>query len=196
MADLAPRPAAPGLEAPLVAGGVTLAAVPEAPMLSIAPFRGRKPALAEVLGAELPDPGGFRRLEDGAELIWAGLDLWLLRGLRATPDLAGRLANLAAVTDQSDGWTALALSGPGAADALARLVPLDLAPAGFPSGSAARTELRHMACLILARADGFELLVMRSFAASAIHEIAVAMRSVAARALLSGPERPPSFRRF
>lgn len=185
MADLAPRPALAGLHLPQIAGGVALAAAAEAPMLSIAPFRGRAAALAGPLGAAPPDPGRLVALDDGSELIWAGLDLWLLRGPAATPALAERLADLAAVTDQSDGWTALALTGTGAAAVLARLAPLDLAAAAFPPGSAARTELRHMMCAILAREGGFELLVMRSFTETAAREIAHAMRAVAARTALA-----------
>jgi heterotetrameric sarcosine oxidase gamma subunit len=184
VAELVARPAWAGIDLPTTSGGVTLAAAPEAPMLSLAPFRGRAAAVGDLLGAALPEAGRTARLDDASELIWAGLDLWLLRGPRATPDLAARLADVAAVTDQSDGWTALALTGAGAAAVLARLVPIDLAPAAFPPGAVARTELRHMMCVILAREDGVELFVMRSFTESAAHEIATAMRAVAARAQL------------
>ena len=38
----------------------------------------------------------------------------------------------AALTDQTDGWASLTLTGPHATDALLRLVPLDLRPAAFP----------------------------------------------------------------
>ncbi len=184
MADLAPRPAWAGLDLPMAFGGVTLAAAPEAAMLDIAPFRGRAAQVGAILGAPLPPPGRTATLADGARLIWAGLDHWLLRGPCATAETAARLEAHAAVTRQSDGWTALALGGGGAAEVLARLVPLDLAAAVFPPGAAARTELRHMMCLILAREHGFEILVLRSFTVSAVHEIGIAMRSVAARARL------------
>ena len=43
------------------------------------------------------------------------------------------------MTDQSDGWTVLALSGAAAVDVLARLVPVDLRLAAFPVGGALRT---------------------------------------------------------
>jgi len=194
VADLAPRPAWAGLDLPAIFGGVTLAAPPETPMRSIAPYRNRAAALDEALGAPLPEPGRSVELADGLRLIWAGLDLWFLRGPGATAEFAERIASHAAVTDQSDGWTALALTGTGAADVLARLVPLDLDPAAFPPGAAARTELRHIACLIRAMDGGFELLVMRSFTATAVHEIAAAMRAVAARAELPEAQRSTSAR--
>lgn len=184
MAELAPRSALAGFDPPLTVGAATLAAGADAPMLSIAPFRGKAAAAAEALGVDLPAPGGSAPFDDGSALVWAGLDLWFLRGPGATPGLARRLTGRAAVTDQSDGWVALSLTGADAAEALARLVPIDLSPAAFPAGAAARTELRHMMCLILARDGGFDLLVMRSFAETAAHEIAHAMRAVAARATL------------
>ena len=81
----------------------------------------------------LPEPGRTAGLADGGRLIWAGLDLWLLRGPRATPALAARLADLAAVTDQSDGWTALTPDRAGAAEVLARLVPIDLDARRLPA---------------------------------------------------------------
>ncbi len=91
------------------------------------------------------------------------------------------------MTDQSDGWTGLILTGAGAADVLARLVPLDLAPDAFPPGATARTELRHIMCALTALdGGGYEILVMRSFTGSAVHEIETAMRAVAARRLIGG----------
>ena len=87
MADLAPRRPLEGFDLPLTAGAATLDAPPEAPMVSIAPFRGRAAAVAGMLGAgaALPGPGETVVLGDGSRLIWAGLDLWLLRGAGATP---------------------------------------------------------------------------------------------------------------
>ena len=72
---------------------------------------------------------------------------------------------------------------------LARLVPLDLDPC-FPVGTAARSLLRRVPLLVVAREAGLDLLVPRSFARTAVQEIGTAMRSVAARgALTPGRER-------
>jgi sarcosine oxidase subunit gamma len=184
VAELVARPAWEGVELPFACGGVTLAAGPEAAALSLSPFRGRAEAMAAALGAQLPAPGGSVVLGPDARLVWAGLDQWLLRGAAAA-DLAARMAGLAAVVDQSDGWAALTLTGPDAAEALARLAPVDLSSAAFPEGRAARTELRHVACLILAAPDGYEIHAPRSFAATVAQEIAGAMRMLAARAALA-----------
>jgi hypothetical protein len=83
--------------------------------------------------------------------------------------------------DVSDAFAGLALEGRDAAAVLARLVPVDLDPAAFPSGAAARTLLRHVPLVLVASERGFGLLVPRSCAASAVAEIVVAMRAVAAR---------------
>ena len=102
------------------------------------------------------------------------------RGRRRSRGLDG----LAALADQTDAWAGLALAGPDAEAVLARLVPLDLAPQAFPEGAAARSMLRHLPLLIVRGAEGFELLVPRSSAATAVREVGEAMRGVAARAAL------------
>ena len=130
-----------------------------------------------MLGVALPL--GAAVAAAGGRLIWAGMGVWFLRG---AADVAERLAGLAAVTEQGDGWCGLALSGPAAGAVLARLVPVDLDPAVFPAGAAARSMLRHVPLLLVAVEGGFELFVPRSYARTAVHEVGVAMASVAARA--------------
>jgi sarcosine oxidase subunit gamma len=178
VAELAARAAAAGLGLPLTVGGATLAALPEAPMWSVAPFRGREDATAAALGTALPT--GRVAAVPGGRLIWAGFRAWLLQG----PDPGEELAELAAVAAQGDAWCGLGLSGPAARDVLARLVPLDLDPAAFPVGAAARSLLRHTPLLLVAEAQGFELLVPRSYARTAVRELDAAMRGVEARAAL------------
>jgi methylglutamate dehydrogenase subunit D len=179
VADLAPRSAhAPDL--PLTVGQTTLDALPDTPMLSLAPFHGRDAETAAALGAALPPPGATAPLPDGM-ILWAGIGLWFLRGPGATRLTPARPA---AVTDQSDAWSGFALTGPDATDTLARLVPLDLDPAAFRPGAVARTPLRHIPCLLLRTDAGFELLVPRSLTRTAAHDLAEAMRAVAARAAL------------
>ena len=98
------------------------------------------------------------------------------------PDLTG----IAATTDQSGGWATLRLTGPAGAAALARLVPVDLSAAAFPLGHAARAPLGHMqAVLMRPAADVVEVMVFRSMARTAWHEIEVALRALAARAALA-----------
>jgi methylglutamate dehydrogenase subunit D len=169
-----------GLDLPLAVGGAVLEELAIGRLSSVAPFRGRKDAVGTALGADLPAPGDAVPAA-GGRVLWSGIGQWFVQGL--VPDLTG----LAAVTDQSDAWAGLRLSGADAAEVLARLVPLDLHPDACPPGRVARTLLRHLACLIVPGDEEFEILVMRSFARTAVDDLATAMRAVAARAALTGP---------
>jgi sarcosine oxidase subunit gamma len=179
MTRLVERSAAHGL-LPIVRGGATLSErVPEA-ITSVAPFRGREAAVSKALkaacGVALPAPGRAEA-KGAAVCLWSGRGQALLLG-PAPGALEG-----AALTDQGDAWAVLRIEGPAAEAVLARLVPLDLRAAAFPEGAAARTMLFHM-MLAIRRAgpQAFELMVFRSMAATAVHELDTAMRSVAAQA--------------
>ncbi len=148
---------------------------------SIAPFPGREAALEDLLDAGFPAPNRCVGKE-GARLIWSGRAqaLWL----GATAPAQG-LAQQAALVDQSDAWYVLRLEGDRVEDVLARLCPLDLAPALFKPGHTARSLVGHMSAQITRLRTGFEVMVYRSMAQTAVHEVIQAMRSVAARRALS-----------
>jgi heterotetrameric sarcosine oxidase gamma subunit len=168
---------------PIVAEGFRLEASAVGPIASVAAYPGRIPqadAALRDIGLGFPKPG--RVIGQGAaRAVWAGRATAFLMGVAPPAELAEN----AAVTDQSDGWAGLRLTGSAAEAVLARLVPLDLRPAAFARGSSARTLLNHMPCLILREAEtAFELFVFRSMAGTAVHELAEAMRGVAARTAL------------
>lgn len=183
MAELIPTSPAHGLT-PVRIAGAHLTEAPMIPIWSIAPYRGCETALSEALtkahGLAFPAPGQL--IADGdTSIAWSGVNQAFLMGAVADPALSG----LAALTDQTDAWARLILSGPEMRDVLARIVPIDLSPAACPPGSARRTLLGHMSALILHRGgDGVEILVFRSMAATAVHELSGVMKMVAARAAL------------
>lgn len=186
MTELAERGACDALDLPRHVSGATLSVHADAPMISIAPFRGRAEDVARVLtdhtGGGLPDPGVSRDAGDSGRIIWTGIGQWFLRGEAAgAPALLDALKPMAAVTDQRCAWTALRVEGADAAEVLARLVPLDLDETAFPPGTAARTLLGHMMCSLTFTDDGYDILVMRSFTLTAVHEITEAMERTAAR---------------
>jgi len=162
----------------LTLGTVTLAEVEVGPITSVAVFPGGAKAVAKglkTLGLAMPEPNSFAE-KKGARIVWTGRDQAFLTGVEP-PALEG-----AALTDQSDGWAALALTGAGAVDVLARLVPVDLRLAAFPVGRAIRTQLNHMNVMILRAGDhAFEILGFRSMARTAWHELETTMHMVAAR---------------
>lgn len=159
-------------------GSVTLREADCGPITSVALFAGGQSAADDGLAAldlAFPAPGTMATGKDGARIVWTGRDQAFVLG--AVPRIAG-----AAVTDQTDGWTCLSVEGAKVADVLARLVPVDLRPAALPPGRAIRTGLNHMNVVLMRPAETrFEILVFRSMARTAFHEIAEAMATVAAR---------------
>lgn len=165
--------------APLTHAETTLAEAPAAVMTSIAPFPGAMGAVnaaLATLGLTFPPPNR-QSTGPAARLIWTGRDQAFLTGA-AAPDLTG----LAATTDQSDGWATITLAGPLANDTLARLIPLDLRDAAFAVGQTARTGLNHMSAIVTRTGPAaWEVMVFRSMARTAWHELADALAMQAAR---------------
>lgn len=167
---------------PVTAGTVTLTEVDPGPMTSVAPFAGKTAEVGKLLesafGFGFPAPN-LSQDGKGARILWAGRGRALLIG--AAPP-AG-LGDIAALVDQSDGTAVVQLAGAGVVDVLARLVPLDLRPEVFGQGQTARSLVGHMTAQITRTGpDSVEIMVMRSMAATLVHDLTQAMRGVAARA--------------
>ena len=178
MPELIAKTPCAGLHLPVTCGGATLSEWLPGRMTCIAPYDGasaKADKALKPLGFSCPSPNGMHG--DAPRIVWTGRGQAFLIGAEPPKGLDAA----AALVDQSDGWAGLRLAGPGAADVLARLVPLDLR--GMAVGTAARSLLGHMA-LVLMRPDAqaFEMLVFRSMARTAVHEIDTAMRQLAARA--------------
>ena len=179
MADLIAKSALAGT-APLTLAGVTLSEIALDPITSIAPFAGQDAAVAKALGLALTAPNYFTAGK-GARLAWTGRGQYFLIGTPAPESLGG----IAALTDQSDGWAALRLEGPGVEAALARIVPIDVRLTAFPEGAALRTAFNHMnAVLMRTGSQTVEILVFRSMARTAWHEVEATMTALAARQAL------------
>ncbi len=162
----------------LTVGSVTLAEVDVGSITSIAALPGGGAALAKglkALGLAMPRPNAMHEGED-ARILWTGRDQAFLIGVGA-PALEG-----AAVADQSDGWAVLSLSGAATLEVLARHLPVDLRVSAFPVGQVLRTQLNHMNAIVLrTEATAFQIMVFRSMARTAWHELEDAMHMVAAR---------------
>jgi len=180
VARLTARSPCAGLD-PVSVGRYGLGEVDYGSITSVAPFRGRErevsDALKAAIGSGLPAPNRVIG-RTGARVAWSGLGQAFVLGPSVAPEGA-------AVTDQSDAWTCLALNGRDAADVLARLTPLDLRHHRFRRGHAARSLLGHMPCLFLRPGVArYEILVFRSMARTAVHELRRAMEDVTARMAL------------
>ncbi|MGR3505260.1 MAG: sarcosine oxidase subunit gamma [Paracoccaceae bacterium] len=165
---------------PSTVGNITLSGVHAGHLTLLAPLRGKDlaAALKSAHGMALPAAGRSTG-KDGARAIWFGHAHILLMGPVPDPSLAAH----AAVTDISDGWAVARLEGAGAADVLARLVPIDLRAGHFKRGHTARTELAHMHASITRLGEtAFQIMVFRSMARTMSHDLVTAMEGVAARA--------------
>ncbi|MEM8654939.1 MAG: sarcosine oxidase subunit gamma [Pseudomonadota bacterium] len=165
--------------APVTIGACTVTEVNLGTLTSIAPYQGAEIAEPFKTAHGIAWPGAGRATgKDGARALWFGRDMVLLAG----PEPDETLAKHAALTDQSDAWTAVTLSGTTAEDVLARLIPLDLSAATFKRGYTARTQIQHMTGSVTRIGnDTFLLMVFRSMAGTLLHDLQRAMASVAAR---------------
>ncbi|VFU09703.1 sarcosine oxidase subunit gamma [Methylocella tundrae] len=162
--------------APAPAPGVTLELVAGEDRFNIEARRGRTAELIAAIGAafgQAPADGPQTVEAGGFSFVGVGPSRWhaIARGKDRAPRRAALIAaarDLATVVDVSHGFTAFRLSGPRAADALVKLVRLDLDPAAFPPGAAAATELHGMSVQLRRTTAGhaYECAVARSFAAS------------------------------
>ncbi len=168
---------------PLTVGGLTLSDATPKRLTALSLWPGAATDVGRALSeAGLGWPAPDRAVKGARGLcLWSGRDQALVADVTLPADLSAH----GAVTDVSDGWVALKLSGSLAAAALARLAAIDLSPRAFPEGATARTGLGHMMALIhRSSTRSFTIYVFRSMAASAVHEIEVAMKALAARAAL------------
>ncbi len=107
-----------------------------------------KQTVAAAYGVELPDSS---QVVHGASVSFIGYGpgQWFavseqLASEALARDLAQRLKGLASISDQSGGRTVLRIGGPRARDVLAKGLPIDLDPRGFPLGSAATSTISLM----------------------------------------------------
>lgn len=143
---------------PLTIGTVSLTEVilPEGKVWSVSPS---------------PVKTGASKYSRTSKTLWIGRD----HGLQ----IGGSEPKSAVVTQQSDAWACVGISGLDADAVLARLCPVDLAK--LPLGAVARTLINHMSAIILVTDCGYEIFVYRGFSRSFVHELQGACLNVKAR---------------
>jgi sarcosine oxidase subunit gamma len=146
-------------------------------IVGIGAYRDRAPLLAALrtaFGLAAPTTPSFVAsagitlgcLAPGRYLATASRNTALFARLTAT------LSTLAALTDQSNLWHHFSLSGPAAAEALTRLVPIDLAEESFPVGALSLTRAGHLNVRLWHLSAGtYELAVSRSYADDLRHDL-------------------------
>jgi sarcosine oxidase subunit gamma len=137
----------------------------------------------ERYGIDLPQ-GPHRSAASGAVFIGTGPAAWLALAERDGSDFVARLMSeldgVASVSDQSDVYTMIRLSGANVRDALAKLIPIDVHPRAFQVGDAASTVASHIGVTVWRLPDGadaaplFEVIMFRSLTRSFWHALAEA----------------------
>ncbi len=128
-------------------------------------------SLADVLGLAPPAASASVQSEAGSVLLWLGPDEWLIEvpaaeEARVAAGLEQALSGLhASMAVVSDAHVTFALSGPRAADVLAKGMTLDLDPDVFAPGQCARSLLAKAAVLVHRPGEEllYEITVARSF---------------------------------
>jgi len=157
------------------ASGVIIAERTGVSLCSILVRKGAEAALTErvreVFGVALPLEPRYTGTAPVA-FAWAGRSQWLV--LREGPSrlfelqLRSSLADVASVTDQSDGRTIVRISGPRARDTLAKGVHIDLHPSVFRPGDTAISIVSNIGVQFwqIDPAPTYEFAMFRSFAVS------------------------------
>lgn len=166
---------------PIKIGGMTLVESDLGALTLIAPFQGQDSAVSEAMtsahGVAFPKVNRISHADE-TRALWFGRGMALLAG----PAADAGLSQWAAITDQTDAWACVTLSGAGAQDALARLVPVDLRARSFKRGHTIRSQIMHMnGSITRTGSDSFLLLVFRSMALTLVHDLKQAMEGVASR---------------
>ncbi len=169
--------------------GLSVAEVTGIAIVSLAVPLGGAEALAKAVksayGVELPAVGQSTVAEAGdARFLGLARDQFVLlfddTGADPVGAVTEKLSGTAYLTDQSDAWALLGVSGPNCRAALERICPLDLHPTAFAIGAVARTVMEHLNVIIHRKAeDTFLLMSPRSSAGSFLHAVTTSAENVA-----------------
>jgi sarcosine oxidase subunit gamma len=101
------------------------------------------------------------------------------RSNHAETTIRNAIGDTAYITDQTDSWVVLELTGPSSRAALERICQVDLHPDVFKQNQMARTTMEHMGSMIIRTGDDTYLLMSASSsAASFLHAVEVSAQHV------------------
>ena len=174
---------------PIVIDGAEAAEVTGMAIAAVAPPLGGEAALRNAVslavGADLPQVGQMSRSKDQHIMLLSlqpdQVFVLAENDGAATLDMfTTSIGNAAYVTDQSDGWAVVRISGPRSREALERICPIDLDPDLFGIGAVARTLMEHLGVTILREdEDAYLLMSARSSGLSFWHAIETSLRNIA-----------------
>ena len=101
------------------------------------------------------------------------------RSKHAETSVRKSIGDTAHITDQTDAWVVLELSGPASRTALERICQLDLHPDVFKQNQMARTTMEHMGSIVIrTNADTYLLMSASSSAKSFLHAVELSCQHV------------------
>lgn len=182
MTNSALTPAAPFQGPPLISAtgrGVIASDRDGLGLATVLVRKGRASTLSqrvrELFAVELP-PGPRHEAADDVAFAGTGPGAWLAiheSGSNAfAASLQDAIGDLVSISDQSDGYAVLRLTGPKLRDALVKIIPIDVHARALAPGDVASTVASHMGFTLWRLKDGgdglpvFEVAVFRSLAAS------------------------------
>ena len=179
MIKLLPKTAAAGLT-PIKISNTKIIELDKLALTSISAYKGKPKKLSEQLkkshGMALPHNGRATGRE-GARALWFGRHTLLVG-----PKCDEKLTKFAILTDQSDAWVVLRMSGDLIEDVLMRLSPVDVRFKTFRTGVVLRTGLQHVnVTLHRIGANTIDVYGFRSMAKTLCHDLTQALATVAAR---------------
>ena len=179
MIKLLPKSAAAGLT-PIKISNTKITELDKLTLTSVYAYKGQSEKLSEQLkkshGMALPHNGRATGRE-GARALWFGRHTLLVG-----PKYDEKLTKLAILTDQSDAWVVLRISGDLIEKVLMRLSPVDIRFKTFRTGDVVRTGLQHVnVTLHRIGANTIDVYGYRSMAKTLCHELNQALTIVAAR---------------
>lgn len=155
-------------------------------LVAVAPSRGGQAALdvalKDAFGLGWPITGQST-VNDDLRLMGMSPDqaflLFAHAGPNAVAAVRGKLGEVGWLTDQSDSWAMLRVSGTDCRLALARLCMLDLHSNVFGIGAAQRTTMEHLAVIIVRESeDTFLLMSPTSSAESFLDAVVTSARNI------------------
>lgn len=168
--------------------GMTLAEVTGCAIVSVATPHDGEDALSRAVASAyqtvIPEVGQSTVSDVGnARLLGMQRDQFFLLfndpSTRAVEAVAEKLGDFGYLTDQSDSWVMIRMSGPKCRTALERICPIDLHPSAFAEGSLARTVMEHLATIIVREGqDSFLLMSPRSSAAAFLHAVRTSIENI------------------
>ena len=171
--------------------GVNVVEVTNKGIVSIAIPNASKAAFSKAVTknykVDLPEVGLFTNSKiDNAHFLGLQQDqlfvLFDYDGDRAVEEITSKVNSgkqQVYLSDQSDSWVIMRVSGENCLSALERISPIDIHPSAFPVGSVARTSMEHMATIIIHESEGsYLMLSLRSFAQSFLHAVTTSIKNV------------------